>query len=156
MSHLFVAKSRLRSRFQTNETTRIRIAYVSNKKNYVTVSSAATKVVEPVKVFVAVFLSRPTILPRSLQRVEKCTRCAECAGTDIFVNRTDLDRGSSVHHSRSSCVHGSTLESLETPNAPISATFHVRLSYQSKRSPSWKPISFSFYPPFSNRPKSPT
>jgi hypothetical protein len=65
--------------------------YVSNKKNYVTVSSAATKVVEPVKVFVAVFLSRPAILLRSLQRVEKRTRCADrmqndrvCAGTDIF------------------------------------------------------------------------
>jgi len=46
-------------------------------KNYVTVSSAATKVVEAVKVFVAVFLSRPAILLRSLQRVEKRTRCAD-------------------------------------------------------------------------------
>lgn len=74
-SSFLVAKSRLRFALPDKmKQPRIRIPHVSNKENYVTVSSAVTKVVEPVKVFVAVFLSRPTILPRPLQRVEKCTR----------------------------------------------------------------------------------
>jgi hypothetical protein len=75
-----------------------------------------------------------------------------CGGKNISVDCADRLRPSSITVAYED--EAAQLDHSNPRSAPNSITFYLRRSYRSRRSPSWKPISFSFCPPCLNHLRS--